>query len=107
MPSSRSSSLSRSNIRSKASVDVLSAYCGTAWRICAFVNGRPVLSRQMTRLSWRRGTVLAVARRWAGTVELQVAVDGEPSSDGGSTQVRALAFPELVGEPEVGDEVLL
>ena len=32
---------------------MFSAYCGTAWRICAFVSGRLVLSRQMTRLSRR------------------------------------------------------
>ncbi|GAA4354707.1 DUF3866 family protein [Angustibacter luteus] len=50
---------------------------------------------------WRRGTVVEVVRRWTGTVELVVAVDDA------ATSVRALAFPELVGEPEVGDEVLL
>ena len=36
MPSSRSSSLSRSNILSKASVDADWPYCGTSWRIWAF-----------------------------------------------------------------------
>ena len=60
MPRSRSSSLSRSNIRSKASVEVLRPYCGTA---CADLRlasaGGAVLSRQMTRLS--RRSVLAAA----------------------------------------------
>lgn len=48
---------------------------------------------------WRSGTVQAVRRRWSGAVELAVTTtDGE---------VRALAYPELVGEPEAGDRVLL
>ena len=52
-PSSRRSSLSRSNIRSNASVVAHSAYCGTAARICSFVSHDLVDSRQMTRLSSR------------------------------------------------------
>ena len=48
---------------------------------------------------WREGTVSAVRRRWRGAVELATEVAGE--------QVRALAYPALVGEPEVGDRVLL
>ncbi len=40
MPSSRSSSLSRSNILSKASVDADWPYCGTSWRIWALDSGR-------------------------------------------------------------------
>jgi hypothetical protein len=50
---------------------------------------------------WRSGTVAAVRRRWAGAVEIDVrdtGVDGV---------VRALAYPELVGEPRPGDRVLL
>jgi hypothetical protein len=50
---------------------------------------------------WRSGTVAAVRRRWDGAVELDVrgtGVDGD---------VRALAYPELVGEPGPGDRVLL
>lgn len=53
-------------------------------------------------IRWRRGTVLARGRSWAGAVELQVALDG-----GDGAAVRALAHPPLVGEPVVGDVVLL
>ncbi|MFF5173566.1 DUF3866 family protein [Micromonospora sp. NPDC000089] len=49
---------------------------------------------------WRSGTVTAVRRRWAGAVELDVAL---PDGAG----MRALAYPELVGDPRVGDRVLL
>ncbi|WP_426567132.1 DUF3866 family protein [Angustibacter sp. McL0619] len=57
---------------------------------------------------WRRGTVLSVSRRWGGTVELLVAVGADgAAADQQVTPVRALAFPELVGEPAVDDEVLL
>jgi hypothetical protein len=44
--------------------------------------------------------VSSVGRSWAGAVELQVALQA-------GTTVRALAYPELVGRPEVGDTVLL
>ena len=53
MPSSRSESLSRSNMRSKASSDVASAYPATLERICSFVIRPAVLTRAMTRLSSR------------------------------------------------------
>ncbi|SDZ52976.1 Protein of unknown function [Asanoa ishikariensis] len=43
--------------------------------------------------------VAEVRRRWRGAVELSVTVDG--------VATRALAYPELVGEPEPGDRVLL
>ncbi|MEU8372547.1 DUF3866 family protein [Micromonospora sp. NPDC048894] len=49
---------------------------------------------------WRSGTVTAVRRRWAGAVELDVAL---PDGD----TLRALAYPELVGDPVPGDRVLL
>ncbi|GIF26193.1 hypothetical protein BJ973_003463 [Actinoplanes tereljensis] len=48
---------------------------------------------------WRSGTVRAIRRRWRGAVELSVTV--------GDQELRALAYPELVGEPEPGDRVLL
>ena len=44
--------------------------------------------------------VVALGRRWHGSVELTAAVPGEGS-------VRALAHPALVGDPIVGDRVLL
>ncbi|MGH3647018.1 MAG: DUF3866 family protein [Micromonosporaceae bacterium] len=49
---------------------------------------------------WRSGTVVAVRRAWRGAVELTVEVAD-------LAEVRALAYPELVGEPVVGDRVLL
>jgi hypothetical protein len=48
----------------------------------------------------RRGTVLRQLSHWPGAVELEVAVPGEQV-------VRALAYPQLVGAPRAGDEVLL
>jgi hypothetical protein len=53
-------------------------------------------------IRWRRGTVLARGRSWPGAVELQVALDGPDAPE-----VRALAHPPLVGDPVVGDVVLL
>ncbi|MDP9430453.1 MAG: DUF3866 family protein, partial [Actinomycetota bacterium] len=52
------------------------------------------------RIRWRRGTVTALGPAWrdAQEVTAEVAGDGE---------VRALAYPSLVGVPEVGDTVLL
>ena len=53
-------------------------------------------------IRWRRGVVRGVGRSWAGAVELDV----ELHRPDGRT-VRALAHPPLVGDPEVGDLVLL
>jgi len=50
---------------------------------------------------WRAGTVTGLRRRWRGAVELDVHIGPE----GGT--VRALAYPPLVGEPQVGDRVLV
>ncbi len=51
-------------------------------------------------IRWRRGQVVAVRRGWPGVVELDV--DTDP--DG---RLEALAYVDLVGRPQVGDEVLL
>lgn len=51
-------------------------------------------------ISWRAATVLNRGATWTGAVELQVRTD-----DG--TELRALAHPPLVGDPEPGDRVLL
>lgn len=51
-------------------------------------------------IRWRRGTVTALRRSWAGAQELAVRLE-----DG--SEVRALAHPPLVGQPEAGDAVLL
>src|SRR5437764_7608838 len=133
-PSSRRSSLSRSNIRSNASSVAQSAYWGTAVRICSLVSHERVDSRQMTRFSrrsvrcagaaiaqhatraprrragrpreveamiqWREGRVTRVRERRPGAVELDVDVPG-------SGACRALAYPDLVGEPHPGNVVLL
>jgi hypothetical protein len=54
----------------------------------------------VSRIRWRRGRVTATGKSWRDALELTVDVpdDGD---------VRALAYPSLVGMPQVGDEVLL
>lgn len=52
-------------------------------------------------ITWRRGEVLEVRRAWRGAVELTVRQEGT------GDPVRALAYPALVGDPAVGDTVLL
>ncbi|RBY90146.1 DUF3866 domain-containing protein [Blastococcus sp. TBT05-19] len=54
----------------------------------------------VSRIRWRRGTVTATGRSWRDALELTVAVEGEGD-------LSALAYPSLVGVPEVGDDVLL
>jgi Protein of unknown function (DUF3866) len=59
-------------------------------------------------VSWRAGTVVSVGPGWDGALEL--AVDVPQPADAAPTEpvhVRALAYPALVGEPVVGDRVLL
>src|ERR687890_1661047 len=53
-----------------------------------------------SRIRWRRGRVTETGRRGRDSLELTVEVPDEGS-------VRALAFPSLVGTPQVGDDVLL
>ncbi|MFS0699485.1 DUF3866 family protein [Cellulomonas sp. 179-A 4D5 NHS] len=59
-------------------------------------------------ITWRAGVVVSGGASWPGAVEMQVELEGEPvgglPADG---RVRALAYPGLVGEPQVGDRVLL
>ncbi len=50
-------------------------------------------------IRWRRGEVVVLGRAWPGAQELDVSVDG--------VVLRALAHPPLVGEPRIGDAVLL
>jgi hypothetical protein len=50
-------------------------------------------------ISWRRGTVVSLGRTWPGAVELVADVDG--------ASMLALAYPAMVGHPQVGDVVLL
>ena len=53
-------------------------------------------------MQWREGTVEQVRGRWPGAVEYAVRLAGDDSD-----LVRALAYTALVGEPQVGDRVLL
>src|ERR1700749_392885 len=48
---------------------------------------------------WRSGMVSQVKRRWGGVAELAVG-----TTDG---VIRALAYTDLVGDPMIGDRVLL
>ncbi|HET7474808.1 MAG TPA: DUF3866 family protein [Dermatophilaceae bacterium] len=50
-------------------------------------------------IQWRAGTVVRERAAWSGAVEYAVQV--------ADTEVRALAYPELVGLPQPGDRVLL
>jgi hypothetical protein len=50
-------------------------------------------------IRWRRGTVVSLGREWPGSLELHVDVEG--------SILLALAHPELVGRPELGDAALL
>jgi hypothetical protein len=50
-------------------------------------------------VGWRQGIVAALGRRWTGAQELTVRVEG--------TELRALAYPELIGSPQVGDRILV
>ena len=62
-------------------------------------------------IHWRAATVLQVRSRWAGAVEYAVRlapVDGVAAPEEGAQEpVRALAYPDLVGEAQPGDTVLL
>src|SRR3954468_13015834 len=50
-------------------------------------------------IHWRWGDVVDITRHSAGVIELDVVVDGQRRA--------ALAYPEVVGDPVVGDRVLL
>lgn len=53
-------------------------------------------------IRWREGVVETVRDSWPGAVEYAVAVAGPEAAT-----VQALAYVELVGEPVIGDRVLL
>ncbi|MBR7828343.1 DUF3866 family protein [Actinospica sp. MGRD01-02] len=50
-------------------------------------------------IAWREGRVTALGRAWPGARELIARV--------ADADLRVLAYPELVGEPRVGDRILL
>jgi hypothetical protein len=56
-------------------------------------------------IRWRSGRVVATGARWGAALELDVVVD-EPGS-AGETVVKALAYTDVVGVPDVGEGVLL
>ena len=56
-------------------------------------------------IRWRAGTVREVGRSWRGALELTVALERHAETE--PERVTALAYPELVGTPVVGDRVLL
>ena len=59
-------------------------------------------------MTWRSGAVVAVGPGWPGALELTVEV-AQPDADAPlePVRVKALAYPAIVGEPRVGDRVLL
>jgi hypothetical protein len=57
-------------------------------------------------MQWRDGRVEQVHGRWPGAVEYAVRLAPQDAS-GEPETVRALAYTALVGEPQVGDRVLL
>jgi hypothetical protein len=54
-------------------------------------------------ITWRAGRVVSRRSTWPGARELDVEVDPE----GSGRRVRALAYTDLVGDPEVGSRVAL
>jgi hypothetical protein len=59
----------------------------------------------VTGIRWRAGLVRALGTSWHGARELTVAL--QPRQAGDPAEMPALAYPALVGEPAVGDRVLL
>ena len=51
-------------------------------------------------IRWRSGVVVSLGRSWPGVTELTASVNG-------GDPVPALAYDQVVGQPEVGDRVLL
>ena len=51
-------------------------------------------------MMWRKGTVASLGKSWGEAQECRVMIEGEG-------EAKALAYTALVGQPEVGDEVLL
>ncbi|PVU81720.1 DUF3866 domain-containing protein (plasmid) [Cellulomonas sp. WB94] len=63
-------------------------------------------------ITWRAGVVVSHGPRWRGAAELGVELDTALDIDGAAglasgALVRALAYPSLVGVPDVGTRVLL
>lgn len=56
-------------------------------------------------LRWRYGTVTDIRNSWRGCCEVQVTI--EPRSADDRPEAKALAYTEVIGQPQVGDRVLL
>jgi hypothetical protein len=55
-------------------------------------------------IQWSEGHIVDRGRRWAGALELTVLVDRDGRRP---RRYPAVAYPELVGDPRIGDRVLL
>ena len=58
-------------------------------------------------ITWRAGVVVSLGATWPGAAEVTVELEAPVGSATAGDTVRALAFPDLVGSPEIGDRVLL
>lgn len=56
-------------------------------------------------LRWRYGTVTTLRRQWRGSSEVDVSIESRDASD--PATARALAYIDIVGRPQLGDQVLL
>ena len=58
-------------------------------------------------ITWRAGVVVSLGATWPGAAEVTVELEAPVGTATAGDTVRALAFPALVGSPEIGDRVLL
>ncbi|MBO3085585.1 DUF3866 family protein [Cellulomonas fengjieae] len=58
-------------------------------------------------ITWRAGVVVSLGATWPGAAEVTVELEAPVGTATAGDSVRALAFPDLVGSPEIGDRVLL
>lgn len=57
-------------------------------------------------IRWREGVVVGFGKRWRGATELRVEITGR-ADEPASMAAKAIAYPALVGDPEIGDRLLL
>jgi hypothetical protein len=58
-------------------------------------------------IRWRSGRVVDLMSRWGSALELGVTLTDSDPDSGEPQVVRALAYTDVVGSPEIGEEVLL
>ncbi len=56
---------------------------------------------------WAQGVVSTVRGQWSGAITIDVSTDTDGAADPSQPDIPALAYPDLVGTPAVGDRVLL